>query len=172
MFHIQHVVREEVSSLPFREQSPELRERVRSAQEGSQGAGMAHPFEYDFRGRAEVNQNTWWPEEFQGARYGDPSTPRREDHPRTPRQLPGEVELEGPEGRLPSGTEQLGNRAPGPPLDLLVEIQEPPPQPLRHRLPYGRLPGARKPGKDQVRGGRRVRGGHSGEGGLAVGIGL
>ena len=127
---------------------------------------MAHPCEYDFRGRAKVNQNTWRPEEFQGARYGDPPTTRREDHPRGPRQLSRELELEGPKGRLPFGTEELGNRASLPPFDLLVEVQEAPPQRLRHCLPHRGLPRAREPGKDQVRGGRRVQGGHSGERGL------
>jgi hypothetical protein len=49
MFHIDDAVREEVAWLPFREQIPELREGVRSAQEGPQGARATHSLEYDVR---------------------------------------------------------------------------------------------------------------------------
>ena len=173
MFHIHDVVREEVSRLPFPEQSPELREGVRRAQEGSQGTGTTHPFEYDFRGRAKVNQNPGGPKVFQRSRDRDPATAWGEDHPAGRGQLPGEVELEGAESGLSLGTEEFGYTAPGPPLDLLIEIEEPPPKRLRHRLPHRRLPGAREPRQDQVRRISGLRRGHQLVGGLiGVGVGL
>lgn len=151
VFHIYHVVREQVSGLPFRQQVPELRQRVRSAQKGSQGARAAHSFEYDFRGRAKVNENTRGPQEFQGARYRDPPAPWSEDHPGGVGELLREAELECAKGGLAPHTKELGHRAPGPALDFLVEVQEWPAQLLRDRHPHRGFPRAREAGQDKVR---------------------